>query len=136
MATKPGAEVIYPKLIRSVMEQVEDIARFEAPKFLACYSDVVNLASVSLGQAEGMEPLDVQLMLELGVPRKTDMSFIAIGLSRATTRSLADVIPDESWTPAECQHWLMSVDVELLDIPTFALSEIKRNQRLGIERAD
>ncbi|MBE3079190.1 DEAD/DEAH box helicase [Clavibacter michiganensis] len=131
-----GAEVIYPKLIRSVMEQVEDIARFEAPKFLACYSDVVNLASVSLGQAEGMEPLDVQLMLELGVPRKTDMSFIAIGLSRATTRSLADVIPDESWTPAECQHWLMSVDVELLDIPTFALSEIKRNQRLGIERAD
>jgi hypothetical protein len=118
-------EVSYPRLIRETMQDVEDIARFEAPRYLSCYSDVVAAAARHLGaeltdQAEGID-----MMLELGVPRITDMGMIAIGLSRATTMSVSSYLTEDAMTPDECLSWLLKADPENLDIPAFAIRELR-----------
>jgi hypothetical protein len=39
-------QVKLPKEIRDVMRDVEQVARFQAPKYLACYSDILSLHAV------------------------------------------------------------------------------------------
>lgn len=129
-----GQEVSYPPLIRNVMADVEDIARFEAPRYLSCYADVVAQAAGELGRQLDAEAVDIEMMLELGVPRPTDMSFISVGLSRATTRAIAEIVLDPSLSPAECTTWIENVDVEQLELPAFAAREIVAQRQLFSER--
>lgn len=130
-----GQEVSYPKLIRKVMADVEDIARFEAPRYLSCYADVVAQAAEELGRQINVDTVDIEMMLELGVPRPTDMSFISIGLSRATTRAIAEFVMDPALSPAACTAWIENVDVEQLELPAFAAREIMmQRQRLSERR--
>lgn len=119
-----GIEFNYPKLIRDTMGDVEDIARFEAPKYLSCYSDLVSAAAVTLGREIDNQVIDIEMMLELGVPRKTDMSFIAAGLSRATCTVIATYVRDPDLSPSDCMAWIREVDIETLDIPAFAAREL------------
>ena len=120
-----GIEFNYPKLIRDTLSDVEDIARYEAPKYLSCYSDIVRVAASLLGRELEEEVSDVEMMLELGVPRGTDMSFIAVGLSRATCAEISSYIRQDNWSPAECAAWLRDLDLESLDIAPFAMREIR-----------
>lgn len=129
-----GKEVIYPKLIRAVMSDVEDIARFEAPRYLSCYADIVAHAAGQLGQKLDAETVDVEMMLELGVPRPTDVSFISIGLSRATTRAIAEFVLDPTLSPGQCASWIDNVDLEQLELPAFAVREILAQRRVLFER--
>lgn len=129
-----GQEVSYPGLIRKVMADVEDIARFEAPRYLSCYADVVAQAAGELGRQIDADAVDIEMMLELGVPRPTDMSFISVGLSRATTRAIAEFVLDPSLSPAECTAWIENVDVEQLELPAFAAREIVAQRQLFSER--
>jgi hypothetical protein len=125
-----GVEFNYPQLIRKVMEDVEDIARFEAPRYLSCYSDVVGAAAAQMGFDLTNQILDIEMMLELGVPRLTDMSFIAAGLSRATARAIVAYVPNPEMTPAECIQWLENADFESLDVPRFAIREMSRQREV------
>lgn len=132
-----GQAVVYPKLIRKVMEDVEDIARFEAPKFLSCYADVVRAAAARLGVTGYQETLDIDMMLELGVPSVSGMSLIAIGLSRATAMAVVVFLPSRDMSPDECSSWLLGASAEDLDVPRFAVREVQEVQsvlraRLGI----
>ncbi|WIK83479.1 DEAD/DEAH box helicase [Pseudoglutamicibacter albus] len=129
-----GLEVSYPGLIRKVMADVEDIARFEAPRYLSCYADVVAQAAGELGRQIDADAVDIEMMLELGVPRPTDMSFISVGLSRATTRAIAEFVLDPSLSPAQCTAWIENVDVEQLELPAFAAREIVAQRQLFSER--
>lgn len=129
-----GQEVSYPKLIRQVMADVEDIARFEAPRYLSCYADVVAQAAGILGRQMEVDAGDIEMMLELGVPRPTDMSFISVGLSRATTRAIAEFVLDPFLSPAQCTAWIENVDVEQLELPAFAAREIVAQRQLFSER--
>ena len=74
------------------------------------------------------------MMLELGVPRPTDMSFISVGLSRATTRAIAEFVLDPFLSPAQCTAWIENVDVEQLELPAFAVREIVAQRQLFSER--
>lgn len=129
-----GLEVSYPGLIRKVMADVEDIARFEAPRYLSCYADVVAQAAGEPGRQIDADAVDIEMMLELGVPRPTDMSFISVGLSRATTRAIAEFVLDPSLSPAQCTAWIENVDVEQLELPAFAAREIVAQRQLFSER--
>ncbi len=120
-----GIEFNYPKLIRQTMADVENIARFEAPKYLSCYSDIVSAAAVQLGKVLDHQVIDIEMMLELGVPRRTDMSFIAVGLSRATCAELATYVKDPDLSPSACADWVRTAELEELDIPAFAAREIR-----------
>lgn len=119
-----GMTVVYPQLIRKVMEDVEDIARFEAPRYLACYSDVVAAAASALGTANFPSNVEIDMMLELGVPRITEMAMISLGLSRATTMAISEQLVSDAMTPAACADWILHSVPEELDIPRFAVREL------------
>lgn len=111
-------------VIDKVMDDVEKICRFEAPKYLACYSDALNLAA---GRQVGFESSrTVTMMLELGVPRLTDMSLIALGLSRATTVAVGELQFRSDLGPAAVADWLRSVDWPNASVQAFAAREVQR----------
>jgi hypothetical protein len=74
------------------------------------------------------------MMLELGVPRTTDMSFISLGISRSTTRAIAATVVNGTMTPLECRAWLLGIDPESLDAPTYAVREISEFQKTVADR--
>lgn len=121
-----GRDVNYPDLIRKVLGQVEKIARFEAPKYLSCYSDIVKSESLRRGTEITDLMEDIRLMLELGVTRRTDMSLIANGLSRATAIHVGQLFPKSDLNESEILNLLRTHDFEVEDLPGFARKEVRR----------
>jgi hypothetical protein len=78
--------------IRDVMRDVEQVARFQAPKYLACYTDVLAAHLRERGHEDVRDLPDVSMMLELGVSRVTEVSLMALGLSRTSAVALGDLI--------------------------------------------
>jgi hypothetical protein len=114
-------------VIRSVLDDVEQIARFEAPKYLACYLDVLRLHLRQQGTplVEIADLPDISLMLELGVSRPTEVSLMSLGLSRTSAIALSEFIIDDALTPAQCLQWLGARDLETLDLPVLVRREIE-----------
>ena len=115
-----------PKFIRDTMTDVEQIARFQAPKYLACYQDLLRLYAVSLGgpPLDHLD-LDVSMMLELGVSRVTEVSLMALGLSRTTTTTLSALIIEDELTPEQALTWLEDQDLDSLDLPSLVRREVR-----------
>jgi superfamily II DNA/RNA helicase len=79
-----------PVLIRHTMELVEQIARFQAPKYFSAYVDILNLHLRALGRDDLIDhDIDIGTQLEFGVSSLTLLSLMELGLSRSTRRSLA-----------------------------------------------
>ncbi len=115
--------------IRGVMNDVEQIARFEAPRGLGGYCDVLQQHLVEIGRGDLVEQLpQFSIFLELGVNQKTQISLIGIGLSRTSTISISEFITDDSMTEPQVLRWL--VDNEQLwrnfSLPTLVKIEIER----------
>jgi hypothetical protein len=120
-------EVRLPSLIRDCMSDVEQIARFEAPKFLACYIDVLKLHLGSLGLLEELPELpDIAMLLELGVNRTTELSLISLGLSRSSAVALSEFIVADDMTPADAALWLADRDLASYGLPALIEREISQ----------
>ena len=114
----------WSSVIRDVMKDVEDFCRFHAPKYLACYADALEVAA---GRPMGEQSAEaVTMMLELGVPRTTDMSLIGLGLSRATTIAIGELQRDGELDRAAVQDWIVSVDWETAPVARYAAQEVLR----------
>jgi superfamily II DNA/RNA helicase len=112
-------------LIRDVLDEVETVARFRAPKYVACYIDVLKFFLRSIGKqdiAEGMS--DIQTSLEFGVSTKTQLSLIALGLTRNSTIEVADLIASSELNKEECEIWLKNQDFEKYTLPRLIIQEI------------
>lgn len=119
------AQVKVPTLIRETMQDVEQIARFQAPKYLACYLDVLRFHMESTGSDVAEEDFpDVSMMLELGVSRRTEVSLMAIGLSRTSTIALAEYIVDDNLLPHQVIEWLFDRNIDSLPLPSLVRKEI------------
>jgi hypothetical protein len=117
-----------PAVIRSTMADVESIARFQAPKYLGCYVDVLRLHLEQTGRHEQLEldlP-DLGMMLELGVSRTTELSLMTLGLSRTSAIALSEYIIADSLSPAECRNWLSSRPIDGMDLPELVRREIQQ----------
>ncbi|HEY6878230.1 MAG TPA: DEAD/DEAH box helicase, partial [Polyangiales bacterium] len=80
-------------LIRETMADVETVARFQAPKFLACYLDLLRTHLVRLGEPElAAEAPNLDMLLELGVSQPTQMVLLSLGLSRTTTIAVTEYL--------------------------------------------
>lgn len=112
-------------VIRECMADVEQIARFEAPKYLSCYLDILRVHLLSIERSDLLAGMpDVTMLLELGVSRTTELSIVVLGLSRTTAIALSEyLIPDEM-SPTECLAWLRSRDLQSLDLPALVRAEI------------
>lgn len=118
-------EVDYPTLIREVLSQVEKVARYEAPKFLSCYTDVLKSEATRRGTEVPDLMEDIRLMLELGVTRRTDMSLIANGLSRASAVQVGQLFTDPDADEAAVHDMLLTHDFDSEILPSFVRKEIR-----------
>jgi hypothetical protein len=118
-------EVNYPSLIREVLGQVEKVARFEAPKFLSCYTDILKSEASRRGTDVPDLMEDIRLMLELGVTRRTDMSLIANGLSRASAVQIGQLFTDPDLDESAVHDMLLIYDFDSESLPAFVRKEIR-----------
>ena len=80
-------------LIRKTLEDVEQIARFQAPRYLACYSDIARLALALRGEEDKAAVIpDLTLSLEFGVRGPVQLGLMALGLSRSSTLAIAETV--------------------------------------------
>jgi len=116
-----------PQVIRETMADVEQVARFEAPKFLSCYVDILRLYLNEIGQTEPMAGLpDLSLLLELGVSRTTEFSLMTLGLSRTSAIALSVYIVEDELSPEGALDWIRNRDLDALDLPALVRDEILR----------
>ncbi|WP_454140927.1 DEAD/DEAH box helicase [Microbacterium lacticum] len=119
--------------IRSVMTDIESIARFHAPKYLACYSDLLGVYAAELGMDEIERP-DYAMMLELGVSRSSEVALMSLGLSRTATVVLADYVGVDDWSTAEALTWLAAQNLDGLGIPVLIQREVNEVVSTAIRR--
>jgi hypothetical protein len=112
------------KAIRDVMADVESIARFQAPKYLACYSDILDVYGAEKGLDKVGHGQDITMLLELGVSRPSEVVLMSLGLSRTATVALSNYVTADDWTAAESLQWLNAMNIEALDIPVLLQREI------------
>jgi len=115
-----------PGIIRETMNDVEQIARFEAPKYLSCYTDILRQHLEEEGRTDlTKELLDLNIFLEFGVSQMTQVSLMSLGLSRTSTVMLTESIVADDWTAGEVLEWLRKKEWEEIDIPPLVKREVK-----------
>lgn len=115
------------KVIRETMADVEEIARFQAPKYIGCYIDVLTFHLKSLNQEHLLTSVnDIALRLEYGISNTTQLSLIGLGLSRTTAIAISDIIPDDALNEVSCLHWLKTNQQLYGDLPSVIRSEIAK----------
>lgn len=67
----------------------------------------------------------LNIWLEFGVAQQTQLSLIGIGLSRHTAIMLSEYINNDRMTQKECREWVMSTDLNELDLPPLMAEEIE-----------
>ncbi|WP_347042523.1 DEAD/DEAH box helicase [Brachybacterium nesterenkovii] len=118
-----NASLTSARAIRDVMRDIESIARFHAPKYLACYADLLEVYSTELGLETAVRP-DYAMMLELGVSRTSEVVLMSLGLSRTATVALSDFIGVDEWSRAEALDWLAAQNLDGLGVPVLLQREI------------
>ena len=111
--------------IRSTLDDVEQIARFAAPRYLGCYHEV---HSFFLGQHDRRALIDTEtltMMLELGVSRPTAVSLMSVGLSRTSALALSALIENDDLTPQAVLAWLREQALDRLQVPALVRREAR-----------
>jgi hypothetical protein len=112
-------------LIRDTMADVEEIARFKAPKYLAAYLDVLKHYLASVDQESLLPPdLRFDLYLEFGVATETLLSFIGLGLSRTSAVAINEFLGNDKMTEDQVLQWLSTRRWETQDLPAVVKREI------------
>lgn len=119
-----GIKVPIAKAIRDVMSDIETVARFQAPKYLSCYMDILKVYAAERGVHDISEGPDITMLLELGVSRPSEVVLMSMGLSRTATIAIAAYVTADSWTTEQCLKWLQGQNLEGLDIPVLVQQEI------------
>jgi hypothetical protein len=115
-----------PNEIRGVMQDVEQVARFQAPKYLACYSDVLTLHLRQQDVEEAPQMPDISMMLELGVSRMTEVSLMALGLSRTSAVALSEFIVADDLGREDAAQWVQANRTLWAGLPALVQREIDR----------
>ena len=101
--------------MRTVFNDIDNLARYKVPKLLSCYVDVLNYFFKQINKEIPEEQnKDIAMFLEYGINKQTQASMIILGLSRSTIfelESLEDedgnlILNNENMTEAEALQWL------------------------------
>lgn len=97
------------KVIREVLDSIERIPRFNAPKYIGCYNDVLGIYLKDNGRNDLIEDYkDFHSFLEMGVSNQTQLSLISFGLSRSSALILAKLIAKPDCNKREILVWLQN----------------------------
>lgn len=121
-----GKQVPPPTTIRNVMRDVESVARFLAPKYLACYLDLTKVHFQRIGRPDLVDavPQGLEMYLELGVSSVTELSLMALGLSRTTAIELYGLITSDDLDPDAARHWILDNRAVIEGLPVLVVREI------------
>lgn len=113
-------------IIRDTMRDVEEVARFRAPKYLAAYLDVLKYHLDENGRSE-LFPSDLRfdLYLEFGVATQTLLSLIGLGLSRTSAVAINEFLADDKLDEEGVLAWLESRRIQSLDVPSVVAREVE-----------
>ncbi len=113
--------------IRSVLEDIESIARYKAPKFLSCYNDLLKYFFLKVGNTQLANEIvdDIALYLEMGVNTKTQLSLLNLGLSRTSAVEVKEFIISNDLSEMECINWFIK---PLNDWRSLAMPEIVKRE--------
>ena len=124
---KISAEKSLAVVIRSVMDDVEQIARFAAPRYVSCYIDVLRYHLDGLGRSDLAQQLpEVSLWLEFGASQQTQLSLMGLGLSRTTAVALSEYIFEDNLSEQEVLQKLYRLELISLDIPLAVFREASK----------
>jgi len=122
--------------IRNVMNDVEQIARFEAPRGLSAYCDVLRQFLREEEREELIERIPpFNVFLELGVGLQTQIALIGVGLSRTSSVALSEIITEDNLTEPQVLQWLRKNE-ELwrnFPLPSLVKKEVERVLRQNEE---
>ena len=131
---KKGRDVALSTTIRKVLEDVEQIARFQAPRYLACYSDILRMVLPLRGR-ELLSIPDLTLPLEFGVRSPVQLGLMALGLSRSSTLAIAAAVTDgltaeeaREATQHSLESRLMDLELKALQLPQLVIDEVAKLQ--------
>jgi len=112
-------------IIRSTMERVEAIARYEAPKYLHCYIDILNHFLIESGREDLVEDVkDIWMFLEFGVSKRTQLSLMALGLSRTSAMAISEHIKSDALDERDSYLWLKKAELSDYDLGQVIETEI------------
>lgn len=112
-------------IIREVMSDIEEFARFKFAKYSSCYMDILQLVLREKNKLDLLEEIpDLTMWLEFGVSEKTQLSFIELGLSRNTSILLSEFTPRSDMSRNECKLWLPEQDLESFQFSSILINEI------------
>jgi hypothetical protein len=122
---KNNREYVLAQTIRSVMDDVEQVARFIAPRYLSCYIDLLRYYLEQNEQGEIANQLpDVNLWLEFGASQQTQLSLMGLGLSRTTAIAVSELITDHDLSEAAALQRLRDLNIESLGLPLAIQREV------------
>jgi hypothetical protein len=122
---KKGESYVESTVIRNVMEDVEKIARYEAPKLLSCYNDLLKHFYLSRNRGDLISRIDdIGVYLELGVSLKTQISLISLGFSRTSAVMISVYITADDYDELACKEWIENNYLMLNDLPALVKFEI------------
>lgn len=123
---KKGDKRSVDRICRDVMSEVENFARFRFVKESSCYIDILKYFLTQKEEFELLDNIpDLSLWLEFGVYEETQISFLSLGLSRQTSISLSELIPNSELTKKEALQWILDTDLETLELSPIIIDEIK-----------
>ena len=120
-------------VIRDVMQDVEQVARFLAPRYMTCYIDVLRHHLQQVNRADLVDQVpDVNIWLEFGASQQTQLSLMGLGLSRTTAIALSEFIVDDDLNESEVLKRISDLNVESLGLPLAVQREIMQLVGKGI----
>jgi hypothetical protein len=115
------------KVIRETLSLVEDHIRFRAVRVFTTYNSLLSLAYDREGIAGGSAGIPaIPLFLELGASNRTMISFMELGLTRATAATLSeDHARNRNMARPDALKWIRRLDAPALGLSGSMISEIE-----------
>ena len=122
---KPDPKKKLPNIIRDSLNDVENIARFQAPKYLSCYNAILTQYLIEIQRTDLLDEIqDFSLFLEFGASSVTQISAMSLGLTRSSSIALAEYLIGDNLTKDEILSNLRSINIESLDLPRVIKNEL------------
>lgn len=100
-------------IIRETMRDIEEYARFRFLKYTTCYIDVLKLYLGTKGDCAAIDKIpQLNLWLEFGASKTTQISLMAMGFTRTAALEFSDLIVDENYNKEQCLHWFQTNNIK------------------------
>lgn len=122
-----GENINKARIIRDTMQDIEDYARFRFLKYISCYNEILAQTFKMRKRFDILDRIpNLNLQLEFGVSKQTQVSLMGLGLSRNTAILLDEYISNEDLSPAECLKWLRNAALDSYNLNEINIKEIKK----------